>query len=419
MATKSIKQHLKLNKKIAIIGAGASGVLCSIVLSRAKFDVTVFEKNSKIGRKILATGNGKCNISNENISQNNYYTTNPDLLNHALKQFGYKEFKAFFENLGMEIMSKENGRVYPFTQQSSTVSNILEYEAKFLGVKFILNTCIEDISYQNNKFRLNNNDLYFDKIIIASGSAAMPKLGSSDIGYKFAQNFGHSIIEPFASLVQLISDNHNIKQLHGLKIDAKATLEINKEHIMSVTADVLFTNYGLSGNAIIDISREAAYALTMNMQVDVVIDIFPNIKKDTLINILLKRVKNSHNKDKYFWLEGLINKKLIPFLIDNCAIKKDITFASQLNKKDIMSLVYFMKNIKINITGTKGFETSEVSAGGINTFEIDTKSMQSKLQKGLYFIGEVVDVDGQCGGYNLHWAWASGYVCAKNIQNET
>jgi len=410
MVKKDIQQILLLNNKhIAIIGAGASGLLCAVILGGAGFKVTIFEKNKKAGRKILATGNGKCNISNINISQNNFYSTHKDFVDYALKQFNYDKFKQFFENLGLELTTNDLGKVYPLTLQASSVVDILEYEIKSLGVKLILDnyiTSIDDLMEQ------------YDSVIIATGSAAMPKLGSSDIGYNFASNFGHTIIEPFASLVQLISDNSDIEMLCGVKVEAQITLEIDKQYMQSATGDLLFTNYGISGNTILDISREASYSLSIGSKVVVFIDIFPSLSKDMLISKLTKRLKNSKRKDKYFWLEGFVNKKLIRYIIDNCGIKKDIIKAEQLNKKDIMSLVYFMKNIKINITDTKGFETAEVSAGGIDVSEIENKSMQSKLKKDLYFVGEVLDVDGQCGGYNLHWAWASAYVCANGMKDK-
>ena len=417
MVRLSIKQTLKSNR-IAIIGAGASGLLSSIILGRAGFKVTVFEKNTKIGRKILATGNGRCNISNENISSNNYYVNDTNFINYPLNQFNYKKFKSFFEELGIELTSKENGRVYPITSQASSVVDILVYEAKAVGVEFILNTAIEKIQFKNSNFIIHSNEIEYlaNKVIISTGSFAMPKLGSCNSGYGFAQEFGHEIVEPLASLVQLQSDNKSIREMSGTKIDAKVTLEVNKDYVTSSTADVLFTNYGLSGNAILDVSREASYALSIGSLVTVKLDIFPNINKDTLINKLTKRLSNSKDKDKYFWLEGFMNKKLIRYVIDNSGIKHNISKASQLTKKDIMSLVYFMKNIKINITDTKGFETAEVSAGGVDISQIESKSMQSKLQKGLYFVGEVLDVDGQCGGYNLHWAWASSYVCSNAIK---
>ncbi len=406
------------NKQIAIIGAGASGLLCSIVLARFGFIVKVFEKNTKIGRKLLTTGNGRCNISNQNISLENFYTSDKHFVQYALQQFDHQKFQQFFQQLGLELTYKENGRIYPMSLQSSSVVDLLVYEAQKFGVEFILDTKVEQIKYQENTFILKYNEnkqKFFDKVIVATGSKAMPKLGSCDIGYEFAKTFGHQIINPFASLVQLVSKNKDIKNLSGVKIDAKIDLEIDGQSVICVTGDTLFTDYGISGSAILDVSREASYNLNMGRQVVVKIDIFPKLTKDELISILSKRLKNSNDKDKYFWLEGFVHKKLIKYIIDSCKIIKTKHKAKELNKKDIMSLVYFMKNMKIEIADTKGFDTAEVSAGGVDVSQINKKTMQSNLQNKLYFIGEVLDVDGQCGGYNLHWAWASGFVCANSI----
>ncbi|VAY88047.1 NAD(FAD)-utilizing dehydrogenases [hydrothermal vent metagenome] len=418
MIPKSTKQILQSNS-IIIIGAGASGLLASIILSRAGFKVKVFDKNKKIGRKILATGNGRCNISNQNILSSHFNFNSHSFIKYALKEFDYLKFEQFFQNIGLEFTVNKNKRVYPITLQASSVVDLLNYEALKLGVEFILNTEVNKVIFDKKKFLVYFDDKkqISDKVIIATGGLAYPRLGSCDAGHKFARIFGHNIIEPFASLVQLCSNNDSIYNLSGVKINAKATLEINGQSYKSITSDILFTNYGLSGDAILDISRDASYFLSVQNDVTVVLDIFPHITKDILISKIIKRVKNSNGKDKYFWLEGFVNKKLIRYIIDNCGINNTIKQALQFNKKDILNLVYFMKNMKVTINSTKGFETAEVSAGGVDLSQIESKTMQSKLQKGLYFTGEVVDVDGDCGGYNLHWAWASGYVCANSIIN--
>ncbi len=413
----NLKQTLQLvNNKISIIGAGASGLLSSIILARAKFDVTIFEKNTKIGRKILATGNGKCNISNQNISSKNFFTTYPDFITYSLAQFDYKKFEEFFNNLGLELISNEDGKVYPMSLQASSVVDVLVYEAKRVGVKFVLDTNITQIQYDNstNLFKLNDK-FSSNKLIISSGTKAMAKLGSSDSGFNFAKQFGHDIIEPFASLVQLCSSDKNIQNLSGVKVESSVELLIDNQSINKSIGDVLFTSYGVSGNAILDISREASYSLSLGSKVAIKIDLFPSINKDNLITKLNKRIANSNGKDKYFWLEGFVHTKLAKYIIDNCGIKKEKINANEISKKDINTISYFMKNMKININDTKDFESAEVSAGGIDVSQVNSRSMESNLQKDLYFTGEVLDVDGQCGGYNLHWAWASGYVCANGI----
>jgi predicted Rossmann fold flavoprotein len=379
----------------------------------------LFEKNSKAGKKIQITGNGKCNITNKNISPKNYNLESQEFIKYTLDNFNFKKSQEFFGNLGVEFVAKNNLRVYPKSLQASSVVDLLFYEAVQNGVEFIFDMSIQNPRYKNDKFLIDyqNQTKYFDKLIIATGSKAMPSLGGCDIGYAIASNFGHNIIKPFASLVQLKSDLKSIKNLAGVRIKSKVSLQINGKNIQNSNGDVLFTSYGLSGNAILDISRYASYYLNNSKnKIIVIIDIFPDDTKDKLVDILTKRLKLSKNKDKYFWLIGFVHKKLINFLIDSCGINKNKVKANELNQKDIISLAYFMKNLKINIVDTNGFKTAEVCAGGVDTKEINSTTMESKLQKNLYFIGEVLDIDGQCGGYNLHFAFGSGYVCASAIK---
>ena len=400
----NIKQILQLNSKIAIIGAGASGILTSIILASKNYDVTVYEQNSKVGKKLLTTGNGRCNITNQNISLDNFHSDNIDFVKNTLNKFNYNQCKTFFNNIGIEFICQQKNRVYPMSLQASSVVDSLEYEAKRYGVKFILNTSIKDIKYQNQNYIINENS--YSKVIIATGSLAMPKLGGNDSGYKFAQLFGHNIIEPFASLVQLQSCNKNLEMISGVKIEG-----IVNDHF----GDILFTKYGISGSAILDISRDISNKLQYQKSVKVSIDTMPNFSRNKLVDMLNKRATKYNDREIVIWLDGFINKKLAKYIILNSNINNNIKYVKFLGKKDILKIVHTIKNLEFEITNTKGFETCEVCAGGIDTMQINPKTMESKLQKNLYFIGEVLDVDGDCGGYNLHWAWTSGYIVATNI----
>ncbi|MCD4758048.1 MAG: NAD(P)/FAD-dependent oxidoreductase [Arcobacteraceae bacterium] len=400
--------NLKNTKKynIAIIGAGASGLLASIFLTKKNHTVTIFEKNNKVGKKLLATGNGRCNVTNENISLNNFYShSDIQQINPILENFNYKKCKNFFNNIGVEFVNNEIGRVYPMSQNSSSIVDSLEYEALNNGVKIELNSKIEDISYDEQYYIINGKK--YDKLIIATGSTAMPKLGGDKSGYNFAKQFHHSTIDPFASLVQLVSDNKNLEMISGVKVDGVVE---NKQ------GDILFTKYGLSGSAILDISRDISYKLQHQKSVKVTVDILPTFSKNKLVDMLLQRAKTLASRDIYVWLDGIVNKKLSRYIIIESKIPENIKFAKFLNRKDILKIVHTIKNLEFNITDTKGFETCEVCAGGVILDDINLHTMESKLQKNLYFIGEVLDVDGDCGGYNLHFAWASGYTLAQNLR---
>lgn len=390
---------------IAIIGAGASSLFLSLLLSQKDHKVTVFEKNSKVGRKLLTTGNGRCNITNENISLKNFHSMNIDFVKYAINQFDYFKCKKFFNELGIEFHIGKSSRAYPMSLTASTVVDILYDEALQSGVEFKLDSFVEDIKFEKGSFVLNSKEK-FDKVVVATGSLAMPKLGSNSSGYEIAKQFGHTLIEPFASLVQLESSNKNLDIITGVKIEGV----IGKHE-----GDILFTKYGISGSAVLDISRELSYDLQYGDKQTVTIDTMPAFSKDKLSEMLLSRIKKHPKRDIFLWLDGLINKKLAKYILLETNISKDKTLVSQLNRKDVQKVVHMIKNMRFDITGTKGFESCEVCAGGVDTTEVDPKTMESKLQKGLYFVGEVLDVDGDCGGYNLHWAWASSFAASKSI----
>ena len=393
--------------KVAIIGAGASGLFSSILLSSKDFEVTIFEKNNKVGKKLLATGNGRCNITNQSITLKNFYSnSNISLIKDNLQNFDYDYCKEIFSDMGIEFKNGQYTRMYPLSLSSSSVVDILEYESLKVGTNIELNSEITDIQYTKNKYILNKSKK-FDKLIIASGSIAMPKLGSSESGYLFAKKFKHKIIAPVPSLVQLVSDKKNLDVATGVKIEAV---------IDNKRGDFLFTKYGVSGSLILDISRRVSKELQTSKSTKIIVDTMPDFSSEELTNLLTRRMTTLKDKELNLWLDGIMNKKLAKFIILNSNIPSHIKYAKFLSANDIKKIVKTIKKLEYNIVDTKGFETCEVCAGGINLSEINLENMESKYQKDLYFIGEVLDVDGDCGGYNLHWAWSSAYSVATNMK---
>jgi len=398
--------------QIAIIGAGASGLVAAIVTARKGCKVSVYEKNNKIGKKILATGNGRCNVTNRRIELANYHGLNPSFVNPSLNRFNSSTCKAFFEELGIELSEGQKGRLYPRSLQSSSIVELLVYECKRLGVEFFLESQVSNIDKKGQKFSLHVNDKSFqaDKVLVATGGLAMPTLGSSDSGYRFAQSFGHSIVPTHASLAQLVC-KEDLKSISGVKVEGSIEVFEDGNNKAMANGDILFTNYGISGSAVLDISRVACHALLLKRPLHVKIDLMPTYSKEQLKNLLKKRLEYSNGKSIALWLDGFINSKLAKFIEKSLHVKN----ADDLNNKELGKLVYALKNLTLHVNDTKGFKSAEVTAGGINTNEINAGTMESKLQKGLYFTGEVVDIDGDCGGYNLHWAWSSGYSAAHSL----
>lgn len=402
--------------RVAIIGAGASGLVCAIESARKAHQVTVFEKNSKVGRKILATGNGRCNISNENITLSRYHGEAPHAAKEALRRFDTSMGKAYFRALGLEMREGEEGRLYPMSHQASSVVDMLLHEARSLGVHFVLECEVLQIEKKGTEFVVHTKEQKhsFDACVIATGSVAMPTLGSSGSGYGFAKALGHNVIEPYPSLVQFISNEPHLKEASGVKMDAGVELYIDNQKRQSVQGDLLFTAYGLSGSAILDVSRAASKAFVEGERVHVVLDLLPTLSREALTSLLQKRMSIAKEKSLSLWLEGIIPKKLAHFIIQNTKLGH-IKEASMLGAKEIKKIVFALKALRVDICATKGFESAEVCAGGVDVRELDAKNLMSQKMKNLYFCGEVLDIDGDCGGFNLHFAWASGYLVGQSL----
>ena len=401
-----------MSNQVAIIGAGASGLVAAIVAARRGVKVHVYEKNNKIGKKILATGNGRCNVTNQHIELSNYHGSKPSFVNPAINHFNASTCKAFFSELGVELVEGQRGRLYPRSLQSSSIVELLVYECRRLGVEFFLNHEVKSITKKGDGFSLHVEDtsLHVKSVLVATGGLAMPTLGSCDSGYEFAKSFGHSIVPTHPSLVQLVC-KEDLKAISGVKVEGSIEVFEDGQNKTHASGDILFTNYGISGSAILDVSRVVSHSLHYKRAISVKIDLLPEYSKEQLKNLLKKRQKYSNGKSVALWLDGFINSKLAKFIEKSLHVKS----ADELNNKELTKLVYALKNMTLHVNDTKGFKTAEVTAGGVSTGEINSGTMESKLQRGLFFSGEVVDIDADCGGYNLHWAWASGMSVGHNI----
>ena len=394
-----------------IIGAGASGLLASILIARSGTTVTLLEQNSKVGKKILVSGNGKCNIGNVDITPQRYHSENPLFVEELLQGYSSMEIRKLFDSMGVDIVEGKDGKLFPMSMQASSVVEILLYEAQRVGVTIVCDCAVQSIAKEADSFALQTSqgDRVAKRVILATGSAAAPRLGGNMSGMEMATALGHRLIPSYPSLVQLCSDEEWVKQASGVKVDAAVKLYANSEYISQKRGDILFTNYGISGLAILDISRDVSLQLAQYAYCELSLDIWPEYSKEKLTNFLLSRIDKESDKPLDIWLLGILNKKLIPVLLEQS--KSKVTIESQLNRKEISKLVYTIKNLKLSISDTKGFAGAEVATGGVDTLEVDARTMQSKLVNNLYFAGEILDVDGDRGGFNFHFAW----VCAMRV----
>lgn len=400
-----------MKDKILVIGAGASGMISAIAAKRNGGDVILLERNDRVGKKILATGNGRCNYTNINLSDLNYHGNNSKFVLSAINSFNVDMTINFFERLGITPFIEEGGKVFPMSLQSSSVLDVLRLEIENLGIKVKLDSKV--ISIEKNKnfiVKLENGDkIYAGKIILATGGMAMPSSGSDGSGYDLIRDLGHTITDLFPGLVQLKLEGNIFKNLKGVKFPGRAALLSKGKILHEDFGDILFTDYGISGPPILQISRKAIEYLNNKRDVKLRVTIIDNKTKEELKNYLENRFIYMENRTIEESLIGLVNKRLIGSVLKEINIKK-AKKTSEISKGEIAKIAEILTDWQFNIIGSKGWKDAQVTAGGVMTSEVDSKTMESKICKNLYITGELLDIDGDCGGFNLQWAWSSGYI---------
>ncbi len=402
------------NKEWIIIGAGAAGLAASITLGRAGQQVTLLEQNHHVGKKIRVSGNGKCNITNRYIDPIRFHSQNSAFVTEILNGYDFKQVEAFFSSIGLALAEGKEGKMFPMSLQASSVIALLTYEAERVGVEIVCDCAVTGIEKEHDHFTLESTQgtKACTDLLITSGSPAAPQLGGSNSGYAFATKMGHSLIPRHPSLVQLCSEEEWVKSCAGVKIAGRATLYANGEQIIEKEGDILFTNYGISGLAILDLSREVSTRLAAYDYCELSLDLMPKFSKEKLTNLLLNRIDKESQKPLSLWLQGVIHQKLIPILLEQSRCRSRIE--GDLNRKEINKLIHSIKNLKLSISDTRGWEGAEVATGGIDTQEVDPQTLESKLVPKLYFGGEILDVDGDRGGFNFHFAWVCGLRVGRN-----
>ena len=414
------EQKEKKLKKILIIGAGASGLISAIYAKKAGNEVTLIEKNEICGKKILATGNGRCNFWNEDQNLNHYRSSNYEKLEEVLNEKNQKETLNFFNKIGIEPKIK-NGYYYPYSNQAISIQKALILEAKKQGVNIKTNSEVTNIIKKNEKFETiikEQNKIVSDIVILSVGSKAAPKTGSDGFGYKICKQFGHTINKPLPALVQLKAEENFLKDWEGIRADVSVKLYENGKEIAEEIGEIQLTNYGISGICVFNLSGRVAKGLEANKKECVRINFLDGLKirnENQFINWMNSRNRILEDRNMTEALEGILNFKLVKVLLKlsniNLFEKWDNLTEKQKNK-----LAQNIIKFRLNITGTNSFDKAQVCTGGVPIEEIDLKTMQSRKEHGLFITGETLDVDGDCGGYNLEWAWITGMIAGSNVK---
>ncbi|MBQ9766414.1 MAG: NAD(P)/FAD-dependent oxidoreductase [Lachnospiraceae bacterium] len=406
--------------RIVIIGGGAAGMMAAITAAKTannKTEIIIIEHTDRLGKKILATGNGKCNLTNRRIEQQFFRGDNPEFAMKAIETFGYEDTIRFFNEMGLMLREK-NGYFYPYSEQAAVVNDTLRLELDRLKIKVLLNTNVEKILPEEKGFEIltkENGKLRADKLIIATGSKASPKTGSDGSGYTMAKQLDHRVIKPLPALVQLICKENFYKSIAGVRVDARITVDIDGNEV-SERGELQLTEYGISGIPVFQVSRYIVSALDRKKNLSTYIDFLPDVAHKELMDFLKKQSKLS-DKTVEEVLNGLLNKKLSVLMAKECKLSPNAEFGS-LKDKDFYVLIDKIKNFRVEVIDSKSFDMAQVCQGGVDTSELSERTMESKNHKGLYFAGEIIDIDGACGGYNLQWAWTSGYLAGKSAAEE-
>ena len=402
--------------KIIVVGGGCSGVVAAINAKNKDNEVIILERNNTLLKKLLLTGNGRCNYFNETYSIDNYHSNNMDLVNEFISDNNITISKEFFDNLGV-VPKIKNSYYYPYSNQAVSIKDILINEVNRLGIDVIYDTYVEDIKKQD-KFivKTNNKEYTCDKLILSTGSFAYPKTGSDGIGYSILEKLGHTIIKPVPALVQLNANSKYLKDWDGVRSDVYLELFEDGEYLAKEEGEIQFTNYGISGICTFNLSHFVSRGLEENKKYIVKINFVPFIK--TLISPWLYNYSNKNkDKDIYELLEGFLNKKLIPIILKESNISSTKKY-NELTKEEKVKLINSLRHFKVEIISTKGFDSSQVCNGGVSLDEININTMESKIIKDLYIIGELLDINGNCGGYNLTECWISGILSGKSIGDD-
>lgn len=404
--------------KIVVVGGGASGLVSAIYGAKNNDEVIILERNSSCAKKILVTGNGRCNYWNMDQEISHYHSSSLEKMDTIITKNHQEEILEFFNDLGI-VPKIKNGYYYPYSNQATSIKNALLNEVKRLNIEVIEDFFVERIEKEQDKFYLysSSKKIDADKVILATGSKACPKTGSDGNGYYLAKNFGHSLVPVLPSLVQLKGNENYFKEWDGVRADVELSLIYENEKLKEETGEIQLTDYGISGICTFNISGLASKLLYEGKIPQVKINFCPFIEKENFENWLEKRniVMTSPTIEEL--LEGFLNYKLIIALLKKCHISKteEWDHLTSLKKQELISS---LTELTFEITDTNSFDKAQVCSGGIPLAEVNLDTLESKKVEGLYLVGELLDVDGDCGGYNLGFAWISGMIAGKGASKK-
>lgn len=397
---------------LLIIGAGAAGMMAAITATRANKKVCILEKLDKAGKKLLATGNGKCNFTNDDM-RTDCFGGDSAFVSQVLEQFSLQDCLDFFYSIGIYPKNK-NGYYYPNSEQASSVVTAFVEELERQKVHISYETLIQDIVSMQNEVVVDTNKGRFSgkKLIIATGLLAAPKLGSDGSLFDIVKSLGHRFSPILPALCGYYCKGINFKKVAGVRATGKVTAYVAGKKMSEDIGEIQFTDYGLSGIPVFQISRFLSKGLYNKQETKIVINLFPELDKAQLLEELNHRKCIKKEQIAYSLLNGMINQKLIDIILEKSGVDREIIIAS-LTEDTLSRIADALQNISVSVNKYRDYEFAQVCTGGIPVSDINWSTLESKLAPNVHFAGEILDVDGVCGGYNLHFAWATGYIAGK------
>jgi predicted Rossmann fold flavoprotein len=399
--------------RVLVVGGGAAGMMAALVAAERGARVVLVERMGQLGKKILLTGNGRCNISNARVESAFYHGAPYSFTDRVLRSFPPSSTMEFFKSLGLVCVEEEGGRVYPSCAQASAVLSVLRFEMERRNVQVHCGAEVLRLSSNGKAFLAETRDsrtFSADRVVVAAGGKAYPQLGSDGAGFDLLSGLGHRVIPSFPVLVQLNLQASFLKEVDGVRFNGGAAIVSQGQVVREECGEIQLTAYGASGIPIMDLSRAAGECLRDKRPALLELRLLPNRTPQDILADVQNRISSRHDETLERALVGIVHNKIIPVLIQEAGFKNKHVACRQAPAQNVENLARLLSRWSFPITGTQSWDRAHATAGGVDSKEIDPGTMGSKIIPGLFLAGEVIDVDGDCGGFNLQWAWSSGYV---------
>lgn len=400
-----------MKKQIGVIGGGAAGMMAAITAAKEGAQVTILERNDRVGKKILQTGNGKCNLGNRALSVECYHGGDPEWIAAVLKKFDTEDTIRFFQSIGLMVKEK-NGYLYPVCEQAAAVLDVLRFELQALGVEILYQCKVTKVErLDSGKLRVSDGEKtwQFDAVIVTCGGKAAPATGSDGSGFKIAKKLGHTCVPSVPALVQLrCQETDLLKGIAGVRADSEIRIFCDGREVCRERGELQLTDYGISGIPVFQLSRTVNYRLREHRDCVAQIDFLPELSEEEYCKLQESRKLLQGDRTAEEFFTGILHKKLTSTLLKLAGIRL-ATPMREIPEEKIRNFYALCRNFRLHITESNPYENAQVSAGGVAVTEVK-ETMESMCCPGVYFAGEILDVDGRCGGYNLQWAWSSGYL---------